>query len=83
MGESIVIALAGGLMGAVMAFPLGSFSGWQRCKKAVNQYNRRKAAEARLEDQEAAKKSKRVAYDFTHDETMKFPFVGEEKENIE
>ncbi|MDO5785682.1 MAG: hypothetical protein Q4P20_11530 [Eubacteriales bacterium] len=79
MTESIVIALAGGLMGAVLAFPLGSFSGWQKCKKAVNKYNRRKEAEARLEEQEAAKKSKRTAYDFTQDETIQFPFVEESK----
>lgn len=76
MTESIVIALAGGFVGAALAFPLGSFSGWVAWEKAHKaKERRRKAEEKRRKAQEKAKQKKRAVYDFTHDETMKFPIV--------
>lgn len=75
----LVIALTGGLIGAIIAYPFGNFAGWQRHRRAVNEHNRRKEAEARRERQEATKKSKRTAYDFTRDETIQFPCVEENR----
>lgn len=75
MAESIAIALAGGMMGGVLMYPIGNFFGWRAHEKAAKSHRRRKAEEKRRKAQEKAKQQKRAVYDFTHDETMKFPIV--------
>lgn len=74
MTESIAIALAGGMAGGVLTYPIGHFFGWRAHEKAAKSHRRRKAEEKRRKAKETAKQ-KREVYDFTHDETMKFPIV--------
>lgn len=75
MFEGIAIALMGGMISAVPAFVIGHFCGWQARKRKSKEYFKRK----RLAEQKRAAQPKREVYDFTHDETMKFPCVEDER----
>lgn len=74
MVEGITIALMGGMIGAVPAFAVGHFCGWQTYRRKRHEHDKRK----RAEEQKRAAQPKRTVYDYMHDETMKFPCVEEE-----
>lgn len=76
MEQLAAVAIAGGIVGGVLTYPIGHFRGWMAHEKAAKDEKRRKAKEERRKAQEAAKKPKKEVYDFMHDETMQFPIIG-------